>query len=513
MKEKKKFQMPSALTIVMIFLGVVAVMTWFVPTSVVNESGDIVFNAAFDADGNIIENAGTNPAGLWDFFLAPIQGLAIGADVACSILISGAFLAVLNKTGAMDAGINALLKKFSGNTLIVLLITVFALMGTIYGAWEEMPAYAIIIIPMFLAAGYDVMTGMLVILVGAVAGNMADVVNPYAIGAAVAAIGNDELSIGSGIVLRMILFVALVTFGTISVLRYANKVKKDPSKSVVADIAECQNMDAAAGTSDEKMSLRHKLSLLVFAVVILLCVMGYAPWASIGENQGVFNFLNGFKTNLSGGFLGNLLGVDSFTEFGNWYFNEFCVIWLIGAILIAVINKMPEKDFVSTFIGGAADLMGVVLVLATSRGISVFMGSQTEGMSITFIYWIQNILKGVPLWAFVIAAVAVYVMIAVFLQSTSGLAGITMPIFGAIAMAVFATTSTGGTGGQILLMSAFTCGVNFICSFYPESTNMGICELTHIPYDRFVRTMLKISLPMLLIAAVIISVAPYVGIV
>lgn len=141
------------------------------------------------------------------------------------------------------------------------------------------------------------------------------------------------------------------------------------------------------------------------------------------------------------------------------------------------------------------------------------MGSQTEGMSITFIYWIQNILKDVPLWAFVIAAVAVYVMIAVFLQSTSGLAGITMPIFGAIAMAVFATTSTGGTGGQILLMSAFTCGVNFICSFYPESTNMGICELTHIPYDRFVRTMLKISLPMLLIAAVIISVAPYVGIV
>ena len=227
----------------------------------------------------------------------------------------------------------------------------------------------------------------------------------------------------------------------------------------------------------------------------------------------MFNFLNGFKTNLSGGFLGNLLGVDSFTEFGNLYFNEFCVIWLIGAIVIAVINKMTEKEFVSNFIGGAADLMGVVLVLATSRGISVFMGSQTEGMSITFIYWIQNILKDVPLWAFVIAAVAVYVMIAVFLQSTSGLAGITMPIFGAIAMAVFATTSTGGTGGQILLMSAFTCGVNFICSFYPESTNMGICELTHIPYDRFVRTMLKISLPMLLIAAVIISVAPYVGIV
>ena len=104
-------------------------------------------------------------------------------------------------------------------------------------------------------------------------------------------------------------------------------------------------------------------------------------------------------------------------------------------------------------------------------------------------------------WAFVIAAVAVYVMIAVFLQSTSGLAGIAMPIFGAIAMAVTATTFTGGTGGQILADVCVHLGVNFICSFYPESTNMGICELTHIPYDRFVRTMLKISasLPMLLI--------------
>jgi uncharacterized ion transporter superfamily protein YfcC len=88
-----------------------------------------------------------------------------------------------------------------------------------------------------------------------------------------------------------------------------------------------------------------------------------------------------------------------------------------------------------------------------------------------------------------------------------------MPIFGAIAIALFAASSAGGTGGQILLMSAFTCGVNFVCSIYPEATNMGICELTHVPYDRFVKSMIKISLPMLLIAAVIISIAPYVGLV
>ena len=68
----------------------------------------------------------------------------------------------------------------------------FALMGTVYGLWEELPAYAIVVIPMFLAAGYDAFTGIMVIIVGAVAGNMADIVNPYAIGAAVAAIGDDS---------------------------------------------------------------------------------------------------------------------------------------------------------------------------------------------------------------------------------------------------------------------------------------------------------------------------------
>lgn len=236
----KKFRMPPALIIVMIFLFIVGIMTWFIPTSVVvtNDAGEseIIYNAAFDADGNVIENAGTDPVGLWDLFLAPVQGFANAADVAMAILVSGGLLAILNKSGSLDAGISVLIKRFKGNTLIAILMIVFALMGTVYGAWEELPAYAIIIIPLFVKAGYDVMTGIQVILIGAVCGNMADVVNPYAIGAAVAAIGNDELSLGSGILLRLVLLVVLLAFGIFSVTRYANTVKRDPSKSCLAGV-------------------------------------------------------------------------------------------------------------------------------------------------------------------------------------------------------------------------------------------------------------------------------------
>ena len=126
---KKAFKMPTALTIVMIFLIIVGIMTWFVPTSVVieNDAGEkeIVFNAAFDEDGNVIENAGTSPVGLWDLFTAPINGMTDAVEVASAILVSGGLIAVLTKVGAMDAAIGGLLRKFKGSTLIIILMIKF----------------------------------------------------------------------------------------------------------------------------------------------------------------------------------------------------------------------------------------------------------------------------------------------------------------------------------------------------------------------------------------------------
>ena len=515
----KKFKMPAALTIVTIFLAIVAILTWIVPTSVVvtDEDGNKVihYNAAFDGDGNVVEDAGTDPVGLWDFFIVPIQGFISASDVAATIFISGGFLAVLNFTGALDAGISALVKKFKGSVLIGILMFVFALMGTVYGAWEELPAYAIVIIPLFVTAGYDVVTGMMVVLIGATIGNMASLVNPYSIGAAISAIGNEELSMGDGIVLRLVLFVVLLAIGTVMVIRYAAKVKKDPKTSCLAHLDDINTrVDGDAAPQEVKMTGRQKAALAVFAVMILVCVIGYIPWDAIPMGSGTaFDLVNGLQYKLQGTFLGNLLGANTFCELGWWYFNEFSCVWLIGAVVVAVISRIPEKTFVSVFIGGCKDLMGVVLVLATARGISIFMGSKTYGMSITFIYWIQKLLTGVPLWAFVIAAILVYLLIGIFLQSTSGVAGITMPIFGAIAFALFAGSGAGSIGGQVVLLSSFTCGINFMSGLYPSATNMGICELVNVPYNVFLKQWARILVPLLVVSAVLISVAPYIGLI
>lgn len=522
MIKKKKFEMPTALTIVGIFLLVVAIMTWFVPTSVVtiNDVGERVihYNSAFSGDGSIIENVGTNPAGIWDIFLAPIRGFIDSSDVTIAILVSGGLLAILNYVGALDAGISKLLDKYSGSTLIVLLMLVFALMGTVYGSWEELPAYAIIIIPLFVKAGYDVMTGTMVIILGATIGNMASVVNPYSVGAAVAAIGNPELSLGSGILLRLILFVSMFALGTFLLLRYANKIKKDPSASCVAG---CKNIKTVIGGNDsgsvEKLEYTkpRKWSIIVFGITILFCVAGYIPWDAIpmGEGKTAFDVINALQYKMQGTFIGNFLGMNSYTEYGWWYFNEFSAMWFIGSMIIAKINKLSEKEYVREFTRGASELVGVVFVLAMSRGIALLMGTRTAGMSITFIYWLQELITSVPVWAFALAAVGIYMIIGIFLQSTSGVSGITMPIFGAVAVALFAATSLGSVGGQIILISSFTVGLNFMCGIYPGATQMGILDMTNAPFDVYLKLMLKLLLPVLLLAIVIISIAPYLGLI
>ena len=260
----------------------VAMLTWFIPVSVVtrSETGERIvhYNASFDADGNVVEGTGTQPAGLWDVFMAPIKGFAKGADVSASILVSGAFLAIINYVGAMDAGVGALLKRYNGKKLLAILMLMFALMSTVYGAWEEFPAYALVLIPLCIKAGYDVLTGFYVLFVAAVVGNMASVVNPYSTGVAVSAINNPELSLGTGILMRVVLFIVLYAVGTVLVIRYAEKV---PTSSVVYGMDVNDLMADHNEKELPELTARRKWSLAVFAIMVLIIIIGYIPWSAI----------------------------------------------------------------------------------------------------------------------------------------------------------------------------------------------------------------------------------------
>lgn len=514
---KKERKMWSAYTIVFAFLIITAILTWFVPQSVVVDNNgvkEVVYNAIINDAGEVVTGVGAQPAGLWDILMAPIVGFENASAVSIAILMAGAFLGLINSVGAMDAGIGALLKKYTGTTLIAILMFVFAIFGTVFGFWEEIPAFSIVIIPLFVLAGYDVMTGLAVLFVGATIGNMASVVNPFSVGAAIGAIGNPELSLGSGMVLRMLVFFVLYVIGLFFTVQYANKVKHDKNKSIIAHV-EVNTMTSNQGTLPE-LNRKRFWSVMVLVMIIVLLILGYMPWYEIkfadGSNfQEIINAPITFLASIP--FLGDFLGFKHFTLFGDWYFGEFAFVFFLGSILIGLINRIPEEKFVKEFAAGAKDLLGVVLVLAVANGISVLMGSKTAGMSVTFVYWIQSALQGIPAWAFSIAAILAYVGIGFFLQSTSGVAGITMPILGAVAMALFQTSDIGAVGGQVMLISAFVAGINFMSGIYPSATTMGTLELFNVPYDIFLKFVVKIYIVMLAAAAIIISIAPFLGLI
>lgn len=507
-------KMPSAYVIVFVVLILMVLLTYFIPVSIHDpETGEVIYNAKFSQEGEIIRDAGPSPMGLWDILNAPVAGFQEASNVGIALLMAGGFLSVMAATGSLEAGIGCMLKKLKGSALIVLMNLVFALMGAVFGFWEEILPFSLVVIPMFLMAGYDVMMGMAVLFVGATVGNMCAVVNPFATGAAVAALGSPDLTMGSGIVLRLVLFVVLYGVSTLMLLRYGAMVKAHPEKSDLAHVKGAKSAQDGEKKELPPMTPRRAISALLFVLMIVLLLIGYVPWESIGGPQlgQIISAPQRFLQSVP--ILGDFLGASSATPFGSWGFEEFSVLFFAGSLLLMIINKIKAEEFIQQFLSGAKDLLGVVMILSIAKGIAVVMGTPQQGMSVTFVYWISNALQNTPLWIFGILAVLAYLGIGLAMQSTSGVAGISMPILGAVAGAQFAATAIGSQGGEIILISALAIGLSFMCIIYPGAVNLGVSEMYGVPYGTFLKSMLKYAIPLLILATVLLSIAPYIGLV
>ena len=161
------------------------------------------------------------------------DGQLFGAiDVALFILVIGGFLGVTMKTGAIQGGIARIVARLEGRErwMIPILMCVFALGGTTYGMAEESLAFYALIITVMIAAGYDALVGAAILMLGCGIGTLASTINPFATGIASGFAGT---TISEGLPGRLILLVVGTTLGIIVVMRYADRIKKDPSKSLV----------------------------------------------------------------------------------------------------------------------------------------------------------------------------------------------------------------------------------------------------------------------------------------
>jgi uncharacterized ion transporter superfamily protein YfcC len=463
-RKKRRFSLPSAYTILFALIVLAAIATWLVPagTYELDEEGAPV-------PGTYREIDPSPQRILVDSIKAPINGLygiengkgnidfyntgsLFGAiDVALFIIVIGGFLGVTMKTGAIQAGIGRLVQRLRGKErlMIPILMIVFALGGTTYGMAEESLAFYALVITVMIAAGYDALTGAAIVLLGCGIGTLGSTINPFATGIAS---GFADTSISEGIVARLVILIVGLGIGIFFVLRYADRVKKDPAKSLVYDMKA--DNEARFRAQDESsvqvMTGKHKVILLVFALAFVVMMYGVIPWEDLG------------------------VGLPTLW----WWFPEMTASFILFTIVIGVIARMHEGELTETFVDGARDLLGVALIIGIARGITVIMnnGEITD----TVLHWAEVALGDVGKAAFSIVMYALFLPLSFLIPSSSGLATVAMPIMAPLAG--FADVP------PHLVVTAYQSASGLMNLFIPTSAVvMGGLAIARVPYGNYLR--------------------------
>lgn len=468
MAKKKTKVMLSSFSIILILIFGLGILSHVLP------------DAQFVGD-QIVNGSGTVGAKLSQVLMSPILGFEDAIDVGIFIMMLGGLLAVINKTGALETGIKVLVRKLKGRELLLIpiLMFIFSICGSTYGMLEETVGFYVLLAATMMAAGMDPLVGAAVILLGAGSGCLGSTINPFATGVALSALP-EGVTANHGLVLLIATFIWLTTLGIciLFVMSYAKKVKKDKGSTILS-LREQKQAEKKFGNfykKDEKevnLTGKQKLTLVLFALTFLVMIIGFIPW---GE----------FDITFFDSFTGWLTG----SSLGNWWFYEAALWFLIMSILIAIINKFGEKGFIDTFVDGADDMIGVILVIAIARGASVLMG-QTY-LDNYIIYNAADLLSKVPEMLFVPLNYILHIVLSILVPSSSGLATLSTPIIAPLAAqlgySVEVTIMTLVSANGLVNLISPTCGAI-----------MGGLALAKIEYSTWFRWAFKVVLTIMLV--------------
>ncbi len=483
-EQKGRFALPSAYTILFALIVVAALATWIIPAGIydLNAAGEPIPGTYHEVPGHpsrIVVDSLTAPInGLYGIENAHgninyyNSGTLFGAiDIALFILVIGGFLGITMKTGAIQAGIGSLVKRMEGRERLMIpaLMCVFALGGTTYGMAEESLAFYALVITVLIAAGYDALTGAAVVLLGCGIGTLGSTINPFATGIASGIAG---IPISDGLPGRIVILLVGLAIGIFFVLRYADRVKADPTKSVVYAMKAENDARFRAENEAGEITLTgtHKLILTLFALAFGVMIYGVIPWSD--------------------------LGIPLPTWW--WWFPEMTASFLLFSIVIGVIGRMREAELTSTFVAGAGDLLGVALIIGIARGITVIMnnGQITD----TVLHWVESALGDTGAGVFAVVMFLLFLPLSFLIPSSSGLATVAMPITAPLAGFVDVPES--------IVVTAYQSASGLMNLFIPTSAVvMGGLAIARVPYGTYLRWVWPLLGALAVLCIVVLSVS------
>lgn len=423
--EKKQREPLSSYSILFIIIFAVAIIT--------------VICSFFTAD--------ISAATLPEVLDSSVEGLIDAAEISFFLLILGGCLGIVTKIGALDAGITALVRTMKGHELLLIpiIMAIFALLGSSYGFCEEaVPFYALLSLTM-VAAGFDTMVASATVLLGAGVGCLGATVDPFANGVAIDTLrqAGVEVNTGTTIILGLIILAVSYAIAVFFVMRYARKVKADKGSTILS-LQEQKAMEQAFGTEAQEgaeaqegestpaMTRVQAVALALFGLSFLVMILGFIPWQNFGVDLftlgGVYDEAVGAWTVLpwSAWITGAPLG--------EWYFKDASVWFLIMSIVIGVVARMSESKLVNTWIDGAADMVGVALVVGLARAIAILM--ESTHLDVVILDNVSQVLQGSGAVVFAPVSFLIFLGLSFIITSSSALATLSMPIMGSLAQSL-----------------------------------------------------------------------------
>lgn len=456
---KNSFKLPTAYSILLIITILIAIITQFIPE--------------------------VNPAKFSDIIMAPINGLKDAIDISLYVLLMGGFLGIVTKTGALDAGIGAVVEKLNGKELLLIpiLMFIFSLGGTSFGMAEETLAFYALVTATMMAAGLDSLTAVATIILGAGSGVLGSTVNPFLVSASidslkvVGIVANQAIVIGIGVILWLSSLFISIFF----VMNYAKKLKNDKNASILST-KEYENAKEVFMDSNKEtieFTPKRKIVICLFIISFIVMILGVIPWERFG--------ISIFKETLF------LTG----EPFGSWWFSELAAWFTLMAIIIGIVYGFNEKEIVTAIIEGASEMVGVALIIGISRGISFIMSS--TNLDIYVLNRASTALTGMSPILFTNMAFLIYIGLSFLIPSTSGLASLSVPIFGPLAQTL-------GFVPEIVI-SILSAGSGLVNLITPTSgVIMGGLAISKVEYTTWVKFVTKIVVCIYISSAIILSI-------
>lgn len=494
---------PSALTI-MAAVGIgIWVLTFFLPSGSyrLDESGNPIpgsytqvpsplttgqrivdllaspFNGVYG-----ILNTATGQVG--PFNSGPLFG---SAQVFFFILAIGAFMTVVKRTGSLDLAISHLAVRFQakGFVLIIALCLVFGFLGSMKSWADETIGFYALMIPLLLGLRYDRLVVVAVVTVAPFAGIVGSVFNPFRIGIGSEAAGIEMVD---GMWVRIAIFVTIMAVTIAYILRYAGRVRADPSTSLVGITDDDRAIVTAAQDSElEHLTSRHKVVVGLVLLTFALMVFSLVPWGALLGTSEIDPSTN---KEIAPSFWWEL----------NWWMPELSAMFVVMAVVIGLVGRLGEKNLSGAIVQGCMDFAGPAILVVLARGIAVILNN-TQTLD-TILNSMESLVTGTSKAVFVIALSTITVPLSALIGSGSAGTALVMPVLAPLAdfadvdraLVVTIYSSVGGWIAMILPINAIL---------------MAGLVLAKVPYGKYVRFMLPLLAVqiVLLLAIFLISLA------